>query len=153
MKNNVEVKTKRIIDRRLILKIIVEASFIIISMGAGFLVAYFGNGASYLENEMITAIITLLGFSLTSTVFICQLLKNREDSKVDNVIKALAKNLIVTFILVLISLLFDFLSNTGNENIFALVMLSLKYSALIYAFLIQMDILFAFITIVKKIKP
>ena len=153
MKNNIDIKTKRIVDWKIIKKVILEIIFAVASLGCGFLVAYFGNDLSFIESDMITAIITLFGFSLTSTVFICQFIKHKEDNNVDNLINALAKNLILTFILVSFSLLFDFLSGFGGENVFPLIMLSLKYSVLLYAFLIQIDILLAFITIIKKLKP
>jgi len=153
MKNNINIKTRRIVDWKIIKKVVLEIIFIIASLGCGFLVAYFGNGLSFVESDMITAVITLFGFSLTSTVFICQFIKHKENNNVDKLINALAKNLILTFILVSSSLVFDFLSGFGGENVFPLIMLSLKYSVLIYAFLIQIDILLAFITIIKKLKP
>ncbi len=150
MKNNINIKIKRAIDIKMVKKIILEISFILASLGGGFLIAYFGKGESFLENEMITAIITLFGFSVTSTVFICQALKQKENQGVNNLIKALAKNLLLTFILIAISLVFDFMSVFDWGKVIPLIIKTFKFSTLIYAFLIQIDILMAFIIIIKK---
>lgn len=150
MKNNIDIKTKRTINVKTVKKIILEIIFILAGLGGGFLIAYFGKGESFLENEMITAIITLFGFSVTSTVFIYQSFKKKEEDNVNKLIKALAKNLLLTFILIGLALLFDFLSGFTCENAIPLIVKTFKFSTLIYAFLIQIDILMAFIIIIKK---
>ena len=150
MKNNIDIKIKKTIDIKTIKKIILEIIFILVSLGGGFLIAYFGKDESFLENEMITAIITLFGFSVTSTVFIYQSLKQKENPSVNNLIKALAKNLLLTFILIGVSLVFDFMSCFDWENVIPIIVETLKFATLIYAFLIQIDILMAFIIIIKK---
>lgn len=124
--------------------------FTIISLGCGFLISYFGNGSSFVENNLITSIITLFGFGLTSTVFVYQAFKEKESDKTIAVIKSLAKTLLLTFTLIIVALILDFIASISVSICFTIIMNSLKYTSLIYAFICQIDILLSFIIIVKN---
>lgn len=70
--------------------------------------------------------------------------------KTKKLIKDLAKTLLLTFVLIILSLVFDFLVSLSFSDITNIVINTIKYSMLIYPFICQIDILIAFIIIVKN---
>lgn len=150
MKTKTIIKEKEQKTKKQKINLILTIAFIIISSGCGFLISYFGNGSSFIENDLITSIITLFGFGLTSTVFVYQAFKDKESDKTSRVIKSLAKTLLLTFILIIVALILDFLSSLSISNCFTIIINSLKFASLIYAFICQVDILLSFIIIIKN---
>ena len=150
MKNETIVKERKPINIKKILHIVLIIICVLASLGIGFLIAFFGEGESYIESSIITAIITLFGFGLTSTVFVYQAFKDKENEKVKKVIHALSNTLLLTFILIVVALILDFIGSLNFTNSLILFIQSLKYATLIYAFVCQIDILLSFIIIVKN---
>lgn len=150
MKNETIIKEKSAVNIKRILRIILIVVFVLMSLVFGFLIAFFGKGESYVEASLFSAIITLFGFGLTSTVFVYQAFKDKEAEKIKNVIHALANTLFLTFILIIVALVFDFIGSLDFSKAITIAIQSLKYASLIYAFICQIDILRAFIIIVKN---
>lgn len=150
MRQITKVKTKNIITKRNPKRIILTIIFIFISLGVGAVVTIWGNNTSYIESNFMTAIITLFGFGLTSTVFIYQALENKQNVKTRKVIRALAGTLLLTFILIILSLIFDFIENTVSNEVAAKVMKGLEIATLCYAFICLIDILCSFVVIIKN---
>lgn len=150
MKNETIIKEKTTINRRKIIRIVLIIIATLVSLGFGFLIAFFGEGQSYIESSIITSIITLFGFGLTSTVFVYQAFKEKEADKVKKVIHALANTLLLTFILITVSLILDFIGSLNFPQAAIITIQSLKYASLIYAFICQIDILLSFLIIVKN---
>lgn len=92
----------------------------------GFLIAFFGKGDSYVETELITAIITLFGFGLTATVFVYQAFGNSPSDDTMQVIKALSKTLLLTLCLVAAALVLDFIISTVTSDVWCLIVESLN---------------------------
>ena len=148
MKNNdTIIKQKSQPQKKLIKNILLSIFFLIISVVGGFLISFYGTGESFIEKELITALITLFGFGLTSTVFIYQTLQNRNSEKVEKIINSLIKTLLLTFGLIIISFIFDFLASV---NVCQILMNTFKYASLIYVFICQLDILISFAIIIKN---
>lgn len=150
MKNDTIIKERNQIDSKKVKRIVLTIVFSLLSLGLGFLIAFFGKGNSYVESSLFTAIITLFGFGLTSTVFVYQSFKDKEAEKVKKVIRALANTLLLTFILIIMSLILDFIGSLELPEAAIIAIQSLKYAALIYAFICQIDILLSFLVIVKN---
>ena len=150
MKNNTIIKNRNSFSFRKIKNIILTIVFSILSIGIGALIAFFGKGISYLENDLITAIITLFGFGLTATVFVYQSFEKSNSENVSNVIKALSKTLFLTLCLVIVSLIFDFVASLITQELWNIIFQSLKYGSLIYSLICQFDILNSFIVIITK---
>lgn len=150
MKNETIIKEKNTINKRKIFHIILIIFCALGSLGFGFLIAFFGKGESYIESSIITAIITLFGFGLTSTVFVYQAFKDKDVDKVKKVIDALSNTLFLTFILIIASLILDFIGSLDFSQAVVITIQSFKYALLIYAFICQIDILISFLIIVKN---
>lgn len=150
MKTETRIKVRNQLTGRQKWQIVLIVFFTIISLALGFLIAYFGNGLSFIETGLVSAIITLFGFGLTSTVFVYQSFKDKETDDTKKVIHALAKTLLLTLILIITSLICDFLATVVLSCPALLIIKSLKNAVLIYALICQIDILLSFITIIKK---
>ena len=152
MKNNTIIKTKKIYSpcekRNLILTIV----FSIFSLGFGFVISFFGKGISFIETNLIIAIITLFGFGLTATVFVYQALVKFNSKETMDVIIALSKTLLLTLCLIASSLVLDFCESIILFNRWNIFLKSLKYASLIYSFICQLDILNGFIIIIQSDK-
>ena len=107
-----------------------------------------GKGDSFIETDLITAIITLFGFGLTATVFVYQAFEKSMSKETKNVIAALSKTLLLTLCLVIVSLIFDFIASLITAEVWNVIFESLKYAALIYSLICQFDILNSFIVII-----
>lgn len=146
MKNETIVKERSVKSlKRIVLPII----FALLSLSAGFAIAFWGKEQSYIENNLITALITLFGFGITSTIFLYQAFKKEEMERAKKLIHAIVNNLILTLTLLGSAILFDFLASLDFAEVASVVLNSLKYGAMIYASICQVDILLAFIKIVK----
>ena len=150
MKSKTSIKEKNITNSQRTLHIIIIIFCTLLSLGLGFLIAFCGLGESYIESSLITAIITLFGFGLTSTVFVYQAFKDKENDKIKKVIRALSNTLLLTFVLIIASIILDFIGSLDLGNTSTIIMQILKYSSLIYALTCQMDILLSFLKIVKN---
>ncbi|MPN27954.1 hypothetical protein SDC9_175388 [bioreactor metagenome] len=75
MKKNTIIKTKKALEKRYIILLRV---CITLSIGIGFIIAFWGNNNSFIEDShaFIATVIALFGFSLTSVIFISQSLEN-----------------------------------------------------------------------------
>lgn len=152
MKNKTVIKEKKFFSSHEKTNIVLTLLFSIVSMGIGFLIAYFGKGSSYVETELITAIITLFGFGLTATVFVYQAFEKSQSKDTIDVIKALSKTLLLTLCLVMSSLVLDFLVSVITLKILNLILESLMYATLVYSAICQFDILNSFIVIITRSK-
>lgn len=150
MKNKTIISEKHIMSRKKLFHIFLAIFCSLLSIATGFLISYFGLGNSYIETGMITAVITLFGFGLSSTVFVYQAFKEKEDVQVRNVIKSLTNTLLLIFILILVAVLFDFICSLDINNIAIIVFNTIKFAALIYALICQIDILLCFIIIIRN---
>lgn len=152
MKNKTIIKERRSLSSSEKKNIFLTILFSILSLGMGFLIAFFGKGDSYVETELITAIITLFGFGLTATVFVYQAFGNSPSDDTMQVIKALSKTLLLTLSLVAAALVLDFIISTVTSDVWCLIVESLKYATLVYSGICQFDILNSFIVIITKRK-
>lgn len=151
MKNKTIIKNKKSFSRREKANIVLTVIFSLISLGLGFVVAFWGNGNSFVETDLITAIITLFGFGLTATVFVCQAFeKNTKETK--NIITSLSKTLLLTLCLVIVTLILDFIVSLITAEVWNVIIETLKYAALIYSLICQFDILNCFIVIISNKK-
>lgn len=150
MKNKTIKREKKSFSARKKMNIFLTILFSTISLGIGFVIAYFGKGSSYIETELITAIITLFGFGLTATVFVYQAFDKTQSKDTIRVIKALSKTLLLTLCLVASALVLDFIVSAITSEVWMLILESLKYATLIYSAICQFDILNAFIVIITK---
>lgn len=150
MNNKTVIKEKKSFSSREIINIILIIVFSILSLVVGFVIAYFGKGKSYVETELISAIITLFGFGLTATVFVYQAFENKQNEDTMKVIKAISKTLILTLWLIVASLVFDFVLDLITSEKWNVVVETLKYAALVYSTICQFDILNSFIVIIKN---
>lgn len=157
MTSMTKVRTKKIFNKKIICLIV----FIFVSLGIGFLIAKFGEGVSYIEKNAILYLITFFGFSLTATVFIYQSLDSRieesEQDKAKVLIKSLSRSLVLTLILIVCIIFFDFLTSIvdakeeGQIN-WLICLSTIKYAMIIYAIICQFDILYSFVIIMRSYK-
>lgn len=146
---NYTIKEKKQLIKRPERNTVLRFIYILFSCSLGFLISFFGRGTSYIETGLITAIITLFGFGLTSTVFVYQAFKESTNEQTKKVINALSKTLLLTLVLIILSLAFDFLSTLGWAKWVIITTKSIKNASLIYAWICQIDILISFITILR----
>ena len=150
MKNKTIVKEKKSFSlhdkRNLLLSIL----FSVISLGIGFVIAFYGKGNSYIETELITAIITLFGFGLTATVFVYQAFEKSNSDEKKNVICALSKTLLLTLCLVVGSLILDFAVSIVTLKVVKIILSTLMYASLVYSTICQFDILNSFVIIITN---
>ena len=152
MNNKTIIKEKKNFSSSEIINVILAIVFSILSLGIGFVIAYFGKGESYVETELINAIITLFGFGLTATVFVYQALENKRNKDTVKVIKSISTTLIFTLCLIVCSLVFDFALDLITSEKLNLVVETLKYATMVYSVICQFDILISFIVIIKSDK-
>ena len=131
MKNKTIIKSKKAFSRQDRISIVLTIVFSLLSLGLGLIIAIWGNGNSFVETDLITAIITLFGFGLTATVFVYQAFEKSISDSVINVIKALSKTLLLTLCLIIASVIFDFLVTLIKAEVWSVILESLKYATLI----------------------
>lgn len=147
MKTKTIIKSKKCFFSRGKVNMVLTAIFSIVCLGLGFIIAFFGKGVSFIETELIIAIITLFGFGLTATVFVYQAFEKSDSKDTRNLIVALSKTLLLTLCLIVASLFFDFLTSLIMAEVWNVILGSLKYAALMYSLICQFDILTSFIII------
>lgn len=152
MKNETIIKSKKSYSLREKANIALTIIFSLLSLWLGFVIAFFGKGVSFIENDLITAIITLFGFGLTATVFVYQAFEKFTAKETKNVITALSKTLLLTLCLVIAFLIFDFFASLITAEVWNVIFESLKYAVLIYSSICQFDILNSFIVIITSDK-
>ena len=86
MKNKTIVKEKKSLSLRKKRNLLLSILFSVVSLGIGFTIAFYGKGNSYIETELITAIITLFGFGLTATVFVYQAFEKSNSNEKKSII-------------------------------------------------------------------
>lgn len=150
MKNKTIIKNKKSFSFREKKNIFFTCIITLISLGLGFVIAFFGKGVSFVEKDLITAIITLFGFGLTATVFVCQAFEKNTTKETRNVITALSKTLLLILCLVIAALVFDFIVDLITSAPWNLFFGSLKYATLIYSLICQFDILNSFFVLIKS---
>ena len=150
MKNKTTIKIRKSFSPREKANIALTIIFSLLSLGFGFVIAFWGKGDSFIETDLITAIITLFGFGLTATVFVYQAFEKSTTKETKKVITALSKTLLLTLCLVIASLIFDFITSLITAEAWNVVCGSLKYATLIYSLLCQFDILNSFIVIITS---
>ena len=135
--------------------------FILISIAIGFSIAYWGNGTSFVEDKtsFITIIVTLFGLGLTSAIFVAQTLDNIEwnevkQKKADRLKVSLAKSLGLIALLILISIILEFILSIipiyeNVPNIFRLIINSAIYAIFSYIIILQTDVTICFLQIMK----
>lgn len=148
MKTKTIIKSKKCFFSRKKINMVLTAIFSIVCLGLGFIIAFWGKGISFIETELIIAIITLFGFGLTATVFVYQAFEKSDSKDTRNLIVALSKTLLLTLCLIVASLVFDFLASLIMAEVWNVILGSLKYAALMYSLICQFDILTSFIVII-----
>ena len=142
-----KLKNKNYVNAK---KIIIELIFDFFCLGIGFIIAYFGKNKSFFEKEITIAIITLFGFSLSSTIFIHQAFAKTDNIDTVSLIKALSKDLWISLILICLSICLDFLASIELTDIITLISQTIRNGCIIYIFLCQIDILKSFLIILKN---
>ena len=150
MKNKTIVKEKKSFSLRDKRNLLLSILFSVISLGIGFVIAFYGKGNSYFETELITAIITLFGFGLTATVFVYQAFEKSNSNEKKNVICALSKTLLLTLCLVVGSLMLDFAVSIVTLKVVKIILSTLMYASLVYSTICQFDILNSFVIIITN---
>ena len=150
MKNKTIVKEKKSFSLRDKRNLLLSFLFSVISLGIGFVIAFYGKGNSYIETELITAIITLFGFGLTATVFVYQAFEKSNSNEKKNVICALSKTLLLTLCLVVGSLMLDFVVSIVTLKVVKIILSTLMYASLVYSTICQFDILNSFVIIITN---
>ena len=150
MKNKTIVKEKKKLSLRDKKNLLLSILFSIVSLGIGFVIAFYGKDNSYIETELITAIITLFGFGLTATVFVYQAFEKSNSDEKKNVICALSKTLLLTLCLVVASLILDFAVSIETINVVNVILSTMMYASLVYSIICQFDILNSFVVIITN---
>lgn len=150
MKNKTIVKEKKKLSLRDKKNLLLSILFSIVSLGIGFVIAFYGKDNSYIETELITAIITLFGFGLTATVFVYQAFEKSNSDEKKNVICALSKTLLLTLCLVVASLILDFAVSIVTINVVKVILSTVMYASLVYSIICQFDILNSFVVIITN---
>lgn len=150
MKNKTIVKEKKKLSLRDKKNLLLSILFSIVSLGIGFVIAFYGKDNSYIETELITAIITLFGFGLTATVFVYQAFEKSNSDEKKNVICALSKTLLLTLCLVVASLILDFAVSIVTINVVKVILSTMMYASLVYSIICQFDILNSFVVIITN---
>lgn len=150
MKNKTIIIAKKYYSPHAIIALIKLIGFILLSLLFGFAIAFWGKGNSFIETYLITAIITLFGFGLTATVFVCQALEKFNSPNTIDVITRISKTLRLTLCLIVASLFFDFLASIIISKVLTFILDGLKYAVLIFSLICQFDILNAFIIIISS---
>ena len=144
------VKEKKSLSLREKRNLLLSVLFSVVSLGVGFIVAFYGKGNSYIETELITAIITLFGFGLTATVFVYQAFEKSNSNEKKSVICALSKTLLLTLCLVVVSLILDFAVSIVTINVVKVILSTVMYASLVYSTICQFDILNSFVVIITN---
>ena len=150
MKNKTIVKEKKSLSLREKRNLLLSVLFSVVSLGIGFIVAFYGKGNSYIETELITAIITLFGFGLSATVFVYQAFEKSNSNEKKSVICALSKTLLLTLCLVVVSLILDFAVSIVMIKAVKVILSTLMYASLVYSIICQFDILNSFVVIITN---
>ena len=150
MKNKTIVKEKKKLSLRDKKNLLLSILFSIVRLGIGFVIAFYGKDNSYIETELITAIITLFGFGLTATVFVYQAFEKSNSDEKKNVICALSKTLLLTLCLVVASLILDFAVSIVTINVVKVILSTMMYASLVYSIICQFDILNSFVVIITN---
>ena len=154
---------KKMINKK---QIVSTIFFILLSLTIGLLIAYLGQGKSFVEDKktFITIVLTLFGLGMTSAIFIAQTLDTinfdeKKAKKAYDLKVTLTKSLGLTAILILISVIFEFISTvipTVDENSKQAVLNNLPfildvgiYSLFSYIIVIQADVTVCFLQIMK----
>lgn len=108
-----EIKINKTTEKNLCIKRII---LIVICIGVGFFITYFGNGNSYIEDKesFISIIVTLFGLCLTSAIFVAQTIDEFEFTKEKKQIAIRLKDSLASGLgtmggLILICIIFEFL--------------------------------------------
>ena len=144
------VKEKKSFSLRNKKNLLLSILFSVISLGIGFIIAFYGEDDSYIETDLIKAIITLFGFGLTATVFIYQAFEKSNSNEKKNVIHALSKTLLLTLCLIVVSLILDFAVSIVAMEVVKVILSTLLYASLIYSIICQFDILNSFVVIITN---
>ncbi len=127
---------------------------IVISLLLGFVIAYFGKDLSYIEESFITVSLTLFGFNLTSVVFICGAIQNikvTDNAQISVLLKEIAESLGTILCAILVAIGLDFLvSIIVCPDFLNMVLRTVKYGALLFSLFSQLDVIKAFLKIVKS---
>ena len=150
MKNKTIIKEKKSLSLREKRNLLLSVLFSVVSLGIGFIVAFYGKGNSYIETELITAIITLFGFALIATVLVYQVFEKSNSNEKKSVICALSKTLLLTLCLVAVSLILDFAVSIVAIKAVKVILSTLKYASLVYSIICQFDILNSFVVIITN---
>lgn len=121
---------------------------ILISVTSGYFIAQYGNNDSFVESGAISTAFTLFGFGITSTVFIYQAFSGNKSENVKALMIGLAKTLKLTFFLLLITIIMDFLASLEFNCKVINAILIAKYSSLVFTVICLFDILNAFLIII-----
>ena len=141
MKNKTIVKEKKSLSLRKKRNLLLSILFSVLSLGIGFTIAFYGKGNSYIETELITAIITLFGY---------QAFEKSNSNEKKSIICALSKTLLLTLCLVVVSLILDFAVSIVTINVVKVILSTLMYAALVYSIICQFDILNSFVIIITN---
>ena len=137
-----------------------------LSLIIGFLIAFCGQGTSFVEDKktFITTILTLFGLGMTSAIFIAQTLAtmNFDEKKAEKAYMlkvSLTKSLALTAILILVSVILEFIltalptlednsKQTFLKNLPFLLNVGI-YSLFSYIIILQADVTACFLQIMK----
>lgn len=149
------IKTKQVIDvKRLFINIVLVA----LSLAFGYFISVHGTGKSFIENHLLSATITLFGFSLSATVFVKNVFKGKDENS-SNLISALSKSLKLILYLIVAAMIieffeyFEFNKYIEKETIvfnIILVIKTLKYATMCASIMCQMDILNSFVVLINR---
>lgn len=153
MKNKTKIKIKTLFSKSNRVKVI---AVVLCSLILGYVVKIFGQSVSYFETEIITAIISLFGFSLTATVFVYQAIEKKQsekkDEKVKKVISSLANTLVLTFCLIVLIIILEFICTLNIYKTVNDICEVLKNAVIVYSFFLQADIINCFVVILTNNK-
>ena len=150
MKGKTKIKTYNQGNAKSIIRTI---GYVTLSLLIGFAIAYFGKGTSYIEESFITISLTLFGFDLTSVIFMCgtiQHIKVADNARINVLLKEIAESLGFMLGAILLAIILDFLTSVIHcPQVLCLVIKTLKYGSLCCSLISQLDIISAFLRIVK----
>lgn len=153
MKRNTKIKTYNQGKAKHTIRTV---GFISLSLLIGFAIAYFGKGISYIEESFITISLTLFGFDLTSVIFMCgiiQHMKASDNAQISVLLKEIAESLSFMLCALLVAIVLDFLTSIiQGPSFLILAFNTLRYGSLCCSLIAQLDIISAFLRIVKSMQ-
>ena len=121
--------------------------FFVLSIWASIYIACHGTGKSFIETNMINAIITLFGVAITGSIFISQALENNSTEESKDLLTRIHKSLAFVLNLIIIAIFLDLIIERYSTILFEVI----YYFILFYSTIVLDDVLNGFFKLCENI--